>query len=168
MPTQPASHILQSHTSSPLGDVLLAATEQSLAGMWFVHKQAHMPNSNCWATDPAHPILRAAAEQLREYFAGRRQTFDLPLQPAWGTTFQRTVWQALQRIPYGQTSTYSDIARDIGNPKAVRAVGAAIGQNPHTIFVPCHRVVGVNGSLTGFAGGLDRKKYMLALEAQHA
>jgi methylated-DNA-[protein]-cysteine S-methyltransferase len=110
----------------------------------------------------------AAATQLREYFDGQRQTFDIQLQPAWGTPFQRAVWQALQRIPYGHTSTYGDIARDIDNPKAVRAVGAAIGQNPHSIIVPCHRVLGANGSLTGFAGGLDRKKHLLALEATHA
>jgi methylated-DNA-[protein]-cysteine S-methyltransferase len=148
--------------------VLLAATEQGLAGVWFVHGQEHMPDSSEWTTDDAHPTLAAAAQQLREYFSGQRQSFDLPLQPAWGTPFQRDVWQALQRIPFGRTSTYGDIARGIGNPKAVRAVGAAIGQNPHTIVVPCHRVVGANGSLTGFAGGLDRKQYLLSHEATHA
>ena len=148
--------------------MLLAATEQGLAGVWFVHRQEHMPDSRQWTTDEARPILRAAAQQLHEYFSGQRQSFDLPLQPAWGTPFQRAVWQALQRIPYGRTSTYGDIARDIGNPKAVRAVGAAIGQNPHSIIVPCHRVVGANGSLTGFAGGLDRKQHLLHHEATHA
>jgi methylated-DNA-[protein]-cysteine S-methyltransferase len=127
-----------------------------------------MPDSSEWTTDDAHPTLAAAAQQLREYFSGQRQSFDLPLQPAWGTPFQHDVWQALQRIPFGRTSTYGDIARDIGNPKAVRAVGAAIGQNPLTIVVPCHRVVGANGSLTGFAGGLDRKQYLLSHEATHA
>jgi methylated-DNA-[protein]-cysteine S-methyltransferase len=115
-----------------------------------------------------HPTLQAVAQQLTDYFTGQRHTFDIALQPAWGTPFQRAVWQALQRIPYGHTRTYGDIARDIGNPKAVRAVGAAIGQNPHSIIVPCHRVVGANGSLTGFAGGLARKKHLLALEATHA
>lgn len=113
-------------------------------------------------------MLAAAAQQLHDYFSGQRKSFDLPLQPAWGTPFQRAVWQALQRIPYAHTSTYGDIARDIGNPKAVRAVGAAIGQNPHTIVVPCHRVVGANGSLTGFAGGIERKQHLLAHEATHA
>lgn len=160
--------ILQSHTTSPLGDVLLAATSQGLAGVWFVHRQEHLPDSSKWTTDEGHPTLVAAAQQLQAYFLGHRQSFDLPLQPAWGTPFQRAVWQALQRIPYGLTSTYGDIARGIGNPKAVRAVGAAIGQNPHSIIVPCHRVLGANGSLTGFAGGLDRKKYLLAFEASHA
>ena len=164
----PTTRIFQSHTTSPLGDVLLAATEQGLAGVWFVHRQEHMPDSSQWTTDEAHPTLLAAAQQLHEYFSGQRQSFDLPLQPAWGTPFQHAVWQALQRIPYGRTSTYGDIARDIGNPNALRAVGAAIGQNPHTIVVPCHRVVGANGSLTGFAGGLDRKTFLLTHEAAHA
>jgi methylated-DNA-[protein]-cysteine S-methyltransferase len=168
VPATSTPSIFQSHTTSPLGDVLLAATEQGLVGVWFVQGQLHMPNSSPWTTDEAHPTLLAAAQQLHDYFSGQRKSFDLPLQPAWGTPFQRAVWQALQRIPYGRTSTYGDIARDIGNPKAVRAVGAAIGQNPHSIVVPCHRVVGANGSLTGFAGGLDRKKHLLLHEATHA
>jgi methylated-DNA-[protein]-cysteine S-methyltransferase len=168
MPTQPSPRIFQSHTTSPLGDMLLAATEQGLAGVWFVHGQEHMPDSSEWTTEDAHPTLAAAAQQLHDYFSGQRKNFNLPLQPAWGTPFQRAVWLALQRIPYGHTSTYGNIARAIGNPKAVRAVGAAIGQNPHTIVVPCHRVVGANGSLTGFAGGLDRKKHLLLHEATHA
>ena len=147
---------------------MLAATEQGLAGVWFVHQQEHLPDCSRWVTDDTHATLLAAALQLSEYFQGQRQTFEIQPHPAWGTPFQRAVWQALQRIPYGHTSTYGDIARDIANPKAVRAVGAAIGQNPHSIIVPCHRVLGTNGSLTGFAGGLDRKKYLLALEAAHA
>ena len=167
MPATPTPRIFQSHTTSPLGDVLLASTEQGLAGVWFVHRQEHMPDSCQWITDDLHPMLLVASQQLHEYFSGQRQSFDLPVQPAWGTPFQRAVWQALQHIPYGRTSTYGDIARHIGNPKAVRAVGAAIGQNPHSIIVPCHRVVGANGSLTGFAGGLDRKQHLLAFEATH-
>lgn len=147
--------------------MLLAATEQGLAGVWFVHHQVHMPNSSEWQSDNAHPTLLAAAQQLTEYFQGTRRTFELPLHPVWGTPFQRAVWQTLQHIPYGHTRTYGDIAHRIGNPKAVRAVGAAIGQNPHSIVVPCHRVIGANGSLTGFAGGLDRKKYLLTYEASH-
>ena len=147
---------------------MLAATEQGLAGVWFVHQQEQLPDSSRWVTDDTHATLLAAALQLSEYFQGQRQTFEIQLHPAWGTPFQRAVWQALQRIPYGHTSTYGDIARDIDNAKAVRAVGAAIGQNPHSIIVPCHRVLGANGSLTGFAGGLDRKKHLLALEATHA
>jgi methylated-DNA-[protein]-cysteine S-methyltransferase len=131
VPATPTPRIFQSHTTSPLGDVLLAATEQGLAGVWFVHRQEHMPDSSQWTTDETHPTLIAAAQQLHAYFSGQRQSFDLPLQPAWGTAFQRAVWQALLRIPYGRTSTYGDIARDIGKPNAVRAVGAAIGQTPH-------------------------------------
>ena len=164
----PLPRIFQSHTTSPLGDVLLAATEQGLTGVWFVQGQLHKPERRQWVTDDAPPTLLAAAQQLHEYFSGQRQSFDLPLQPAWGTPFQVAVWQALQRIPYGRTSTYGNIARDIGNPKSVRAVGAAIGQNPHCIIVPCHRVVGANGSLTGFSGGLDRKQHLLHHEATHA
>ena len=164
----PTSATYQMHTTSPLGDVLLAANEHGLTGLWFVHRQAHMPDSRQWLTDDAHPVMQIAAQQLLEYFSGERRTFDLPLHTHWGTPFQRAVWQALKRIPYGQTLSYGDIARDIANPKAVRAVGAAIGQNPHSILVPCHRVVGANGSLTGFSGGLDRKTHLLAHEATHA
>jgi len=127
-----------------------------------------MPDTSAWQTNEAHPTLETAAQQLTEYFSGQRHNFDVPIDSQWGTPFQRAVWQALQRIPYGHTRTYGEIARAIGNANAVRAVGAAIGQNPHTIIVPCHRVVGANGSLTGFAGGLDRKKHLLALETAHA
>jgi len=165
---QPTAPLFQHHSATPLGEVLLAATEHGLAGVWFVHGQKHMPDTSGWRTQDTPPTLQKAAQQLAEYFSGQRHNFDLPLCHAWGTPFQRVVWQALQRIPYGHTRTYGDIARDIGNPTAVRAVGAAIGQNPHTIVVPCHRVVGVNGSLTGFAGGLDRKTYLLAHESAHA
>ena len=168
MSVQPKATLVQSRIGSPLGEVLMAASEQGLAGVWFVHRQEHMPDHSQWAMNDAHPVLRAAAQQLNAYFLGERHSFELPLYPAWGTPFQRAVWQALQRIPYGKTSTYGGIDHDIGNPKAVRAVGAAIGQNPHSIIVPCHRVVGANGSLTGFAGGLDRKKHLLAHEATYA
>lgn len=159
--------IFQSRTPSPLGDVLLATIDQSLIGVWFVQGQAHMPDTQHWIDHDAHPTLQAAAHQLHEYFNGQRQTFDVPLQAAWGTAFQRAVWQGLQRIPYGRTVSYGQLARDMKNPQAVRAVGAAIGQNPHSILVPCHRVLGANGALTGFAGGLERKKYLLAHETRH-
>ena len=168
MPATPPSPIFQCHTPSPLGDVLLGASDQGLIGVWFAHRQQHLPDTRQWVNHEAHPTLRAAAQQLHDYFSGQRQNFDLSCHPAWGTPFQRAVWRALQRIPYGQTRTYGDIARDIGKPKAVRAVGAAIGQNPHTLVVPCHRVVGAHGALTGYAGGLDRKTYLLAHETLHA
>jgi methylated-DNA-[protein]-cysteine S-methyltransferase len=111
-----------------------------------------------------HPILRAAARQLREYFAGKRRAFDVPLEFR-GTEFQRHVWSALLTIPYGETRTYRQIAEQVGNPAAVRAVGAANGRNPIAIIAPCHRVIGTNGHLTGFGGGLDAKAHLLALEA---
>jgi methylated-DNA-[protein]-cysteine S-methyltransferase len=107
------------------------------------------------------------AAQLHEYFRGERQSFDLPLAPH-GTEFQQDVWRALQRIPYGETRSYSDIAREIGRPAAVRAVGAANGANPISIVIPCHRVVGSNGSLTGFGGGIETKRWLLALESRVA
>ena len=110
------------------------------------------------------PLLRAAREALLPYFAGERRDFDLPLAPA-GTDFQRAVWEALRAIPYGQTRTYGEIAAAVGRPKAVRAVGQANHVNPLPIFIPCHRVVGKGGALTGYAGGLDLKRALLALES---
>lgn len=110
------------------------------------------------------PLLRAAREALQDYFAGERRDFDLPLAPA-GTDFQRAVWEALKAIPYGGTRTYGEIAAAVGRPKAVRAVGQANHVNPLPIFIPCHRVVGKGGALTGYAGGLDLKRALLALES---
>ena len=115
------------------------------------------------AAQRATPFLKSAARQLREYFSGQRQQFDLPLAPG-GTAFQRQVWTALTRIPYGEVASYGDIARDIGKPSAARAVGAANGRNPLPIIVPCHRIIGSNGKLTGFAGGLQAKRALLTLE----
>jgi len=109
-------------------------------------------------------VLRAACQQLAEYFASERTVFDLPLGLLAGTTFQRSVWEALRAIPCGKTTSYGALARDIGRPHAVRAVGAAVGRNPLGIVVPCHRVLGSQGALTGYAGGLDRKRALLALE----
>ena len=120
-------------------------------------------NGDCTCVERSDPALAACARQLREYFARRRRHFDLPLAAA-GTSFQRSVWEALAAIPYGELRSYRDIAQVIGNPSAVRAVGAANGRNPLPIVVPCHRVIGSNGSLTGFAGGLDIKTYLLELE----
>ena len=117
------------------------------------------------AYNPAHSVLRDAQRQLNEYFAGQRRVFSLPLDFK-GTDFQQRVWQALLTIPYGQTRSYLQIAEQLGNPKAVRAVGAANGKNPISIIAPCHRVIGSNGRLTGFAGGLDAKARLLALESR--
>lgn len=114
-------------------------------------------------TGEAPALLHACAQQLDEYFAGTRQTFDLPLQPQ-GTEFQQRVWNELTNIPYGETRTYQDLAHALGDPGAVRAVGAANGQNPLWILLPCHRVIGSDGSLTGYAGGLERKRWLLTHE----
>lgn len=115
--------------------------------------------------DESHPLVRAALDQLTEYFAGARFQFDLPLAPQ-GTAFQKSVWQALVEIPYAETRSYADIARRIRRPKAVRAVGAANGRNPIAIIVPCHRVIGSNGTLVGYGGGLPMKQMLLELEAR--
>ncbi|MGD0579681.1 MAG: methylated-DNA--[protein]-cysteine S-methyltransferase [Bryobacteraceae bacterium] len=116
-----------------------------------------------WAREPSNSVLAAAVQQLGEYFAREREAFSIPLRPA-GTPFQLRVWKALEEIPYGHTRTYLDIARALGQPAAVRAVGAANGRNPLPIFVPCHRVIGTNDSLTGYGGGLEVKLALLQLE----
>ncbi len=148
---------------SPLGGMLLAATDRGLAGVWFLG-QRHMPDTRGWREDAAHPVLRAAMAQLRAYFAGERTGFDLPLDLQGGTPFQQGVWQALRAIPPGGTTSYGQLARQVGKPQAARAIGAAVGRNPVSIIVPCHRVLGTGGSLTGYAGGLERKTALLQLE----
>ena len=149
--------------ASPLGSILLAATGRGLAGLWFEGQRYH-PDAGRWPMQPDHPVLTVARKQLDEYFAGRRTAFDLPLDLQGGTPFQRSVWQALLGIPAGQRTSYAILSQRIGKPAAVRAVGAAVGRNPVSIVVPCHRVVGTDGSLTGYAGGLDRKTALLQLE----
>ncbi len=149
---------------SPLGPILLAASARGLAGAWFTERQRHAPDPSAWTVAPGDPLLQQAAAQLADYFAGRRQHFDLALDLAHGTAFQQAVWQALAAIPFGQTTSYGELARRIHRPKAVRALGAAVGQNPVSIIVPCHRVLGADGSLTGYAGGLDRKTALLRTE----
>jgi len=143
--------------------MLLAASDNQLVGIWF-EGQAHLPDLSSCAPDAGQPVLQQAKAQLLDYFAGQRQQFDLPLNLATGTTFQQAVWQALLSIPFGATCSYGQLANRIGKPSAVRAVGAAVGRNPLTIIVPCHRVIGASGSLTGYAGGLDRKTALLQLE----
>lgn len=159
--------IVQTHYQSPLGTMTLAATQAGLAGVWF-ERQRHLPaeldSPSRWPVNAAHPVLKKTAQQLTEYFAGQRQTFDMPLDLSGGTVFQQAVWQALLRIESGQTSSYGKVSKAIGNTTAIRAVGAAVGRNPISIIVPCHRVLGADGSLTGYAGGLDRKTALLRLE----
>lgn len=154
---------------SPIGPLTLLSDGQHLTGVR-MDGQRHAPplppdtvRYDAAADDLPVP-LAAAAAQLAAYFAGERTAFDLPLAPQ-GTPFQRRVWQALREVPYGTTTSYGELARRIGRPGAVRAVGLANGRNPLPIVVPCHRVIGADGSLTGYGGGLDRKRYLLGLEA---
>ncbi|MDE3152326.1 MAG: methylated-DNA--[protein]-cysteine S-methyltransferase [Gemmatimonadota bacterium] len=156
---------------SPVGELTLAAHERGLVAVYFAeHKHAPEPTARRpWLPDDgansASPTLRAAREQLTAYFAGERTAFDLPLAPE-GTPFQQTVWAELRRIPFGELTSYGALARRLGNPNATRAVGAANGRNPLSIVVPCHRVVGADGSLTGFGGGIERKRWLIAHEAR--
>ncbi len=145
---------------SPLGTLKLVSHDRHLVRIDF----PGAIDSDAGEASATEPTLLAARSQLEEYFAGRRQRFELPLAPT-GTPFQCDVWQVLQRIPYGELRSYSDVASALGRPTAVRAVGAANGRNPLPIVVPCHRVVGKDGSLTGFAGGLDTKQWLIQLEA---
>jgi methylated-DNA-[protein]-cysteine S-methyltransferase len=146
---------------SPIGTLQLRGTDTALTGI-FMEPHRHGPVRPCNAVRDAGPF-REAQLQLEEYFAGVRRKFSLVLDAA-GTDFQRNVWRALCAIRYGTTASYGDIARQIGNPRAVRAVGLANGRNPISIVVPCHRVIGADGSLTGYGGGLERKRFLLALE----
>lgn len=153
------------YLESPLGDLLLAGDEEALRLVGFPEgAMRHEPHADwIYKEQP----FAAARQQLREYFAGERREFDLPLSLA-GSEFQLRVLEELRRIPYGETTTYADIAERIGNSRAVRAVGAANGRNPIPIIVPCHRVIGSNGSLTGFGGGLAAKTALLRLEAENS
>lgn len=144
---------------SPVGPLTVGATDEAVTDLLF----GPAPSG---AVPGTTPLLREAAKQLAEYFAGCRTTFDLPLAPA-GTPFRQAVWRALGTVPYGATSTYAQIAAAVGNPRACRAVGMANHCNPLPIFIPCHRIVGANGRLTGYAGGLERKQALLELERRH-
>ncbi|RRD58556.1 methylated-DNA--[protein]-cysteine S-methyltransferase [Comamonadaceae bacterium OH2545_COT-014] len=147
---------------SPVGRLLIATSDEGLHAIEFPQGRHPVKRDAHWQESP-HPLLNEAARQLGEYFAGQRRVFDLPLAPQ-GTDFQQRVWQALRTIPYGQTRSYAQLAAAIGQPKAMRAVGAANGRNPLSIVVPCHRVIGADGSLVGFGGGLPVKTFLLRLE----
>ena len=153
--------------TSPVGKLKLIASSKALVAVLWEREQPNRVKLDTAELDPDHPILLEAERQLSEYFAGKRTQFDLPLEPR-GTKFQMKVWQALREIPFGQTRSYLDLAKAIGSPKAVRAVGAANGKNPLSIVVPCHRVIGADRSLTGFADGLETKAALLALEAKRS
>jgi methylated-DNA-[protein]-cysteine S-methyltransferase len=154
-----------SELDSPVGSLLLLGDERALGGL-YMHEQKHRPllPERCERNDQA---FRAVREQLRAYFAGRLRTFDVPLAGT-GSAFQQKVWRGLLEIPFGETESYGQLARRIGSEKASRAVGLANGRNPIGIIVPCHRVVGANGSLTGYGGGLTRKQWLLEHERRFA
>ncbi len=145
---------------SPVGPLTLVSDGAALAGVYFESQKHGSPPAGPLSTDK---IIDATRKQLDSYFAGKRKSFDVPLRPL-GTAFQARVWNALTKIPYGETTSYGAIAASIGSPKAVRAVGAANGRNPIPVIIPCHRVIGANGSLTGFGGGMARKELLLDLE----
>ncbi|HEX9518162.1 MAG TPA: methylated-DNA--[protein]-cysteine S-methyltransferase [Streptosporangiaceae bacterium] len=151
--------------NSPIGPLTLIAQDGRLAGvhMEITRYEPDLGALGAAVASESYPVLAAAASQLDAYFRGELTSFDLPLALD-GTQFQRCVWAALQSIPYGQTISYGDLARRIGQPSASRAVGLANGRNPVAIVVPCHRVIGADGSLTGYGGGMDRKRFLLALE----
>jgi methylated-DNA-[protein]-cysteine S-methyltransferase len=146
---------------SPVGDLTLTVSDTALTGVYFPTSHHGPPPKR--GTDGSSALLDLVERQLSEYFAGSRTTFDLPLGPS-GTPFQLGVWELLRLIPYGATTSYGDLARRLGDPLATRAVGAANGKNPIPIIVPCHRVVGSKGELTGFGGGLERKRWLLEHE----
>jgi methylated-DNA-[protein]-cysteine S-methyltransferase len=148
---------------SPLGPLKLVASDRGLAAILWKDENPRRALLGDLVEEPDHPVLVETERQLRAYFAGRLQRFNLPLDFK-GTEFQKSVWQALLTIPFGETRSYREIARQIGRPTAVRAVGAANGRNPISIVAPCHRVIGSNGDLTGYAGGLAAKQHLLGLE----
>lgn len=153
--------------ASPVGALKLVASERGLSAILWENDSPKRVRLGELVASPNHPVLLQAERELAEYFAGDRTSFGLPLDAA-GTEFQKAVWGALSTIPFGATRSYGELARQIGAPKASRAVGAANGRNPLSIVVPCHRAIGSNGALTGFAGGLEAKRYLLSLEANRA
>lgn len=154
--------ICTSFVESPVGPLFIAASDKGLHAIEFRENRHPVKRGADWHPGD-HAVLRKTRQQLDEYFAGKRQLFDLPLSPS-GTDFQRKVWTTLATIPYGETISYAQLASRIGKPGAMRAVGSANGRNPLPIVLPCHRVIGADGSLTGFGGGLPTKQFLLKLE----
>jgi methylated-DNA-[protein]-cysteine S-methyltransferase len=150
--------------ASPVGTLRLVASSNAHVAVLWEKERPHRVQLDTMNLDPLQPILIETERQLAEYFSGKRSTFDLPLDPQ-GSEFQRKVWRALREIPFGETRSYLELAKAVGSVKASRAIGAANGKNPLSIVVPCHRVVGADGALTGFAGGLEAKAKLLAFEA---
>ena len=160
-------HPVRTAHDTPLGPMILAANDAGLLGAWFEGQRHFSGPQTHWVRETDHALLREAGQQLDAWFARQRDRFDLPLAPL-GTPFQQQVWQALARIDFGITQAYGQVARAIGRPQASRAVGAATGRNPWSIIVPCHRLLGHGGALTGYAGGLHRKQALLAFEGPEA
>ncbi|MEO7766834.1 MAG: methylated-DNA--[protein]-cysteine S-methyltransferase [Ferruginibacter sp.] len=161
--------IQKSFYSSPVGILELCVTDECISAVLFAHSHKHPGDTTATLASktPGHPLLIECTKQLREYFEGKRMQFDLPLRQA-GSDFQQSVWAALENIPYGRTISYLELSKRIGNIKAIRAVGTANGSNSISIIVPCHRVIGSDGSLTGYGGKLWRKKWLLDHENKHA
>ena len=160
-PAADARTLVYDVVPAPIGRLIVASDGDAIAGVWMANAS---PEDSTWSSQRSvDPILAEASGQLAAYFTGALRAFTLPLAPN-GTDFQRRVWRALEAIPYGATISYAELARRVGNTTAVRAVGAANGRNPIPIIVPCHRVIGSDGSLTGFGGGLDRKRWLLQHE----
>lgn len=159
--SQNGTPLLYTRLDSPIGELLLLGDHAALQGLYMLQAPKPITISPAWREQPA--AFTKVQGQLEEYFAAERESFELPLSMQ-GTDFQRAVWSALQEIPYGQTRSYGEIATQVGEPGAARAVGIANARNPISIVVPCHRVIGANGTLTGYGGGLPRKQYLLDLE----
>jgi len=152
--------------TSPVGELKLVASDKGLAAILWENDNPKRVRLGTLEENKHHPLLLETERQLKDYFAEKRETFSLKLDFT-GTEFQKKVWEALITIPFGETRSYGQVARQIGHPKAVRAVGAANGKNPISIIAPCHRVIGSDGTLTGFAGGLDTKAYLLGIESKN-
>ena len=150
---------------TPVGDIVLIADNKNLCSIYWPNQEPDKKKFHNLERKAHSKVLRTVVKQLYQYFEGKRVVFDLPIKMV-GTTFQRKVWDALTSIKFGETASYRDIAKKVGNPKAARAVGAAIGKNPISIIIPCHRVIGSNGKLTGFAGGVVAKEFLLDLESR--
>jgi len=161
-PADPNERLTYRDMPTPLGDMRLVASPKGLRGAWFTD-QALLPSAEGWILTESDPILEQARRELDEWFAGQRRAFDVPLDPV-GTTFQHQVWHALCDLDFGVLASYGDLARTVGRPKGAQAVGGAVGRNPISIIIPCHRVIGADTSLTGFGGGLPRKQALLAHE----
>jgi methylated-DNA-[protein]-cysteine S-methyltransferase len=163
MPAKNQNAFVYKTIPTPVGELTLVGSDRGLAAILWENDKPGRVRLNIVARDDNHPVLLETQRQLGEYFAGQRRHFTVKLDFA-GTDFQKQVWQALLAIPFGQTRSYGEIAVQLGNPKAMRAVGAANGKNPISIIAPCHRVIGATGKLTGFAGGLETKAYLLQSE----